>query len=249
MQTFKSDLSGRHFPTTERVSGHGIRQELLELIRKEHPEFNNRCNLAISELNRYRQQYYEGIFSKEISDLTEMEKTVMEKMRDHETLTDKLEDSMEGTQLRLGQRLADKIADFGGSWTFILIFLGFILVWMALNVFWLLDKGFDPYPFILLNLILSCLAALQAPVIMMSQNRQEEKDRQRAKNDYMINLKSELEVRILHEKIDHLIIRQQQDVLELQQTQIEMLNEITHAIKKLHVKNDHNNHKDTDNTK
>ncbi|HEY0608260.1 MAG TPA: DUF1003 domain-containing protein [Chitinophaga sp.] len=249
MQTFISDLSGKHFPTTERVSGHGIRQELLELIRREHPEFNNHCNLAISELNRYRHQYYEGIFSKEINELTELEKTVMEKMRDHETLTDKLEDSMESAPLSLGQRLADKIADFGGSWTFIIIFMSFILVWMGFNVFWLANKGFDPFPFILLNLILSCLAALQAPVIMMSQNRQEEKDRQRAKNDYMINLKSELEVRILHEKIDHLIIRQQQDVLELQQTQIEMLNEITHAIKKLHAKNEHNNHKDTDNTK
>ncbi|WP_298740859.1 DUF1003 domain-containing protein [uncultured Chitinophaga sp.] len=249
MQTFKSDLSGKLFPTTERVSGHGIRQELLELIRKEHPAFNNRCSLAISELNHYRQQYFETIFSKEIGELTELEKTVMEKLRDHETLSDKLEDSMENTQLSLGQRLADKIADFGGSWSFILLFLGFILVWMGLNLLWLSNKGFDPYPFILLNLLLSCLAALQAPVIMMSQNRQEEKDRQRAKNDYMINLKSELEVRILHEKIDHLIIRQQQDVLELQQTQIDMLNEITHAIKKLHAKNDHINQKDTDNTK
>lgn len=249
MQTFISDLSGQHFPTTERVTAHAIRQELLELIRKEHPQFNNRCSLAISELNRYRHQYFEGIFSKEISDLTELEKTVMEKMRDHETLTDKLVDNMESSPLSLGQKLADKIADFGGSWRFIILFLLFILVWIAVNIFWLTSKSFDPYPFILLNLILSCLAALQAPVIMMSQNRQEDKDRQRAKNDYMINLKSELEVRILHEKIDHLIIRQQQDVLDLQQTQIEMLNEITHAIKRLHAKNGNNNHKDTDTAK
>src|SRR5690606_14752946 len=122
-----------------------------------------------------------------------------------------LEEDAANIPLSPGQRLADKIADFGGSWTFILLFLAFILLWMGINLYWLANKGFDPYPFILLNLILSCLAALQAPVIMMSQNRQEEKDRQRAKNDYMINLKSELEVRILHEKIDHLIIRQQQD--------------------------------------
>ena len=249
MQTFKSDLSGRHFPTTERVSGHGIRQELLELIRKEHPEFNNRCNLAISELNRYRQQYYEGIFSKEISDLTELEKTVMEKMRDHETLTDKLEDSMEGTQLRLGQRLADKIADFGGSWTFIILFMGFILAWTGINIYWLSNKGFDPYPFILLNLLLSCVAALQAPLIMMSQNRQEEKDRQRAKNDYMINLKSELEVRLLNEKIDRMVLKQQQHVLELQQGQVEMLNELTHALKQLRGKNGDHNQKDTNGSK
>ena len=93
-------------------------------------------------------------------------------------------------------------------------------------MFWLVNKGFDPYPFILLNLILSCLAALQAPVIMMSQNRQEEKDRERAKNDYMINLKSELEIRTLHEKIDHFVMDQQQELLDIQKTQIEMLTDI-----------------------
>jgi uncharacterized membrane protein len=249
MQTFISDLSGSHFPITEKITAHAIRQELLALIRKEHPEFNNRCSLAISELNQYRQQYFEQLFLQEIGELTELEKTVLEKMRNDETLTDKLEDNMESAPLSLGQRLADKIADFGGSWTFIILFLSFILVWMAINLYWLTNKGFDPYPFILLNLILSCLAALQAPVIMMSQNRQEEKDRQRAKNDYMINLKSELEVRILHEKIDHLIIRQQQDVLELQQAQVELLNEITHAIDKQYARNSHNNQKDTDSTK
>jgi uncharacterized membrane protein len=233
MQTFTSDLSGKAFPVTEKVNGRAIRQELLNLIQQEHPHFNNKCALAISELNRYRQQYYEAFFAREIGELTELEKTVMTRLRDHETLTDKLEDNQDAASLSTGQRLADKIADFGGSWTFITLFMAFILAWMAINLYMLANRGFDPYPFILLNLILSCLAALQAPVIMMSQNRQEEKDRQRAKNDYMINLKSELEVRILHEKIDHLIIRQQQDVLELQQTQIEMLNEITGAIKRI----------------
>jgi uncharacterized membrane protein len=89
-----------------------------------------------------------------------------------------------------------------------------------------LNKGFDPYPFILLNLILSCLAALQAPVIMMSQNRQEEKDRERAKKDYMINLKSELEIRMLHEKVDHLILHQQEELIEIQKVQIEMMHDI-----------------------
>jgi uncharacterized membrane protein len=93
-------------------------------------------------------------------------------------------------------------------------------------VYWLVNKGFDPYPFILLNLILSCLAALQAPVIMMSQNRQEEKDRERAKSDYMINLKSELEIRTLHEKIDHFIINQQQELFEMQKIQLEIMKDV-----------------------
>ena len=108
---------------------------------------------------------------------------------------------------------ADRIARFGGRWTFILLFFGIILGWILLNVAVLRRPCFDLYPFILLNLLLSCLAALQAPVIMMSQNRQEEKDRERAKKDYMINLKAELELRVMHEKLDHLT---QQQALALQ---------------------------------
>jgi uncharacterized membrane protein len=104
-----------------------------------------------------------------------------------------------------GQRVADKVAAFGGSWTFIISFFVFILIWIASNVYLLTNKGFDPYPFILLNLILSCLASLQAPIIMMSQNRQEEKDRERAKKDYEVNLKAENEIRALNKKLDKLI--------------------------------------------
>ncbi|HEU4554887.1 MAG TPA: DUF1003 domain-containing protein [Chitinophaga sp.] len=248
MQTFVSDLSGQHFPVTEKVNGRAIRRELFALIKRDHPHFSNKCSLAISELNQYRQQYYEAFFAKEIGELTELEKNVLEKLRSHETLTEKLEEGMENMPLSFGQRLADRIADFGGSWTFIILFLAFILVWMGLNIYWLQNKGFDPYPFILLNLLLSCLAALQAPLIMMSQNRQEEKDRQRAKNDYMINLKSELEIRLLNEKVDHLVMKLQQNMLELQQGQVEMVNEMTRAIKKSFTQKG-DNHKDTNGTK
>ena len=145
-------------------------------------------------------------------------------LADKTTLTDKIDS--ETQILTTGQRIADKVASFGGSWRFIILFGLFLFIWISINIFWLVNKGFDPYPFILLNLILSCLAAIQAPVIMMSQNRQEEKDRERAKKDYMINLKSELEIRILHEKIDHLIMHQQQELLEIQKVQIEMMNDI-----------------------
>ncbi len=137
----------------------------------------------------------------------------------------------------IGQKVADKVASFGGSWTFIISFGIFILFWIFLNVFWLINKGFDPYPFILLNLILSCLASLQAPVIMMSQNRQEEKDRDRAKKDYMINLKSELEIRTLREKIDHFIMDQQQELLELQKIQIDMMKDILKQVEKKNSEN------------
>jgi len=157
--------------------------------------------------------------------LTDLEKMVLGSLTTNTTLTDKIE-SEERQVITTGQMVADKVASFGGSWTFIISFGVFILLWISANVIWLTNKGFDPYPFILLNLILSCLASLQAPVIMMSQNRQEEKDRERGKKDYMINLKSELEIRTLHEKIDHFILKQQQELLELQKVQIDMMNDI-----------------------
>lgn len=163
--------------------------------------------------------------SKQIGELSELEKTVVSAIEEKALLSEKVE-SDEGQTLSFGQRIADKVATFGGSWTFIISFGCFIFAWTVANVWFLANKGFDPYPFILLNLILSCVAALQAPVIMMSQNRQEEKDRERAKKDYMVNLKSELEIRMLHEKIDHLIIHQQQELLEIQKVQIQMLGDI-----------------------
>lgn len=128
--------------------------------------------------------------------------------------------------LTFGQRISDKVARFGGSWKFIIVFSAILFVWICFNVLAIKSLQFDPYPFILMNLVLSCIAALQAPIIMMSQNRQEEKDRERAKKDYMINLKSELEIRILHEKIDHLILHQQQELIEIQKLQVDMMNDI-----------------------
>lgn len=135
-------------------------------------------------------------------------------------------------ELTRGQRISDKVARFGGSWMFIITFGLVLAVWIAFNVLVPDPDKFDPYPFILMNLVLSTIAALQAPIIMMSQNRQEEKDRTRAKNDYIVNLKSELEIQMLHEKIDHLIMHQQQELLEIQQVQIDMMNDIMQVIKK-----------------
>ncbi len=169
--------------------------------------------------------------SREIGELTALEKTVLNSMNSNTTLTDKI-DAEDEKVLTTGQRIADKVTTFGGSWTFIISFGVLIFIWITLNVYWFLNRGFDPYPFILLNLILSCIAALQAPVIMMSQNRQEEKDRERAKKDYMINLKSELEVRTLHEKIDHFVMDQQMELFELQKVQIEMMQDILKKIEK-----------------
>lgn len=119
--------------------------------------------------------------------------------------------------------MADRVADFGGSWRFVIIFGAVLLVWVAINSAVLLWRPFDPYPFILLNLILSCLAAVQAPVIMMSQNRQESKDRMRGEQDYRVNLRAELEIRHLHAKMDELMSHQWQRLMEIQEIQMEFM--------------------------
>jgi uncharacterized membrane protein len=236
MKTFSSDLSNIEFPVSEKVSAKTIRHSILDLIQKDNPQFSHESFLSKSELNNYREKALSEYMVKEIGELTELEKTVLASLRNNTTLTDKIDDGDENQTLTTGQRVADKVASFGGSWKFIISFGVFILIWISTNIFWLVNRAFDPYPFILLNLILSCLAALQAPVIMMSQNRQEEKDRERSKKDYMINLKSELEIRTLHEKMDHFIMDQQQELLEIQKTQIDMMNDISKQLEKKNEK-------------
>jgi len=228
--TFKSAISDVSFPDKERIYGKSIHDPILGLIIADHPTFSGEDCIAVKELNVYRQKYISNYLSTEIGALSDLEKNVISSLKEDKSIVSIAEDEMEFRSL--GQRVADQVADFGGSWTFIISFLLFIVIWIAANVYLLLNKGFDPYPFILLNLILSCIAALQAPVIMMSQNRQEEKDRNRAKKDYMINLKSELEIRMIHDKIDHLIMHQQQELIEIQKVQIEMMNDILNQIKK-----------------
>jgi uncharacterized membrane protein len=233
MQVFTSDISGKQYPVAERVSGTTVRNSLLKEILKDHPGFGDKSNLSLSELNHYRELYTGNLLAKEVGTLTELEKTVLDNINQNHLIAD--EASEIKNPVTRGQRWADSIASFGGSWTFISIFGFVLLVWMVINTIAFHNKGFDPYPFILLNLLLSCLAALQAPVIMMSQNRQEEKDRERARNDYMVNLKSELEIRMLHEKMDHLIISQQENLLEIQKIQVDMMREIMEKINKKEV--------------
>lgn len=225
IKTFTSDLSGKEFPINEQLKGDLIRNSLFELIQKDHPSLNAESILSVSELNYYREKFISDYLFNEIQELNQMRENVLNAMREQTTLTDKIE--IEDLQvLSVGQKIADKVAYFGGSWTFIISFGVFLVIWILINGIWYANQGFDPYPFILLNLILSCIAALQAPVIMMSQNRQEEKDRERSKKDYMINLKSELEIRTLHEKLDHLIMHQQKEMIEIQRLQMDMMNDI-----------------------
>lgn len=131
-----------------------------------------------------------------------------------------------------GQKISDKVASFGGSWKFIILFSVILFLWILFNTLAIKSLEFDPYPFILMNLVLSCIAALQAPIIMMSQNRQEEKDRKRSENDYLINLKAELELRSLHQKVDLLLEEQIQMLIKSQAKQMEKLKKLQKKLDK-----------------
>jgi uncharacterized membrane protein len=153
----------------------------------------------------------------------ELKKIVMDAINEEKLITQKILQNKEKKALKLGERVADQVAAFGGSWTFIISFFIILVIWIGTNSLIWLNKGFDPYPYILLNLILSCIAALQAPVIMMSQNRKEQKDRERAESDYLINLKAEIEIRNLHQKIDLLILKEISQILDNQEIQMKIL--------------------------
>lgn len=207
-----------------------LREPIAELIRKEHPDWSSEGYICREDLNRFRAQYVKDVLESEKGDLSTIEEAVIKSLKEEDLISRNVNTEFEG-KLTLGQRVADKVADFGGSWKFIIIFGVVLFVWIAINSIVLIWRPFDPYPFILLNLILSCLAAIQAPVIMMSQNRQEAKDRLRAQHDYQVNLKAELEIRNLHEKIDHLIFKQWQRLLEIQEIQTELMGELTEQIR------------------
>jgi uncharacterized membrane protein len=202
-----------------------VRPNILKLIKENNTGLSTSGFICTNDLNHYRGQYIDNILKHEQKDIKDLEKKVSKSIHDKDFLTKNTYSDYQSST-RFGDRLADKIAAFGGSWKFIIIFMAVLLIWILINTWLLLSKPFDPYPFILLNLILSCIAAVQAPVIMMSQNRQEAKDRLQSENDYVVNLKSELEIRLLHEKIDHLLMKHWNSLMEIQQFQTEIMEEI-----------------------
>jgi uncharacterized membrane protein len=172
----------------------------------------------------------EQLLSTENEQLKKLNEIVLKAIEEEKLLSQKLYE-FEDKNLPFSSRVADKVAAFGGSWKFIFAFILFTIAWIVLNLY-ILRKPLDPFPFILLNLFLSAIAAIQAPIIMMSQNRKEEKDRQRAINDYLVNLKAEIEVRNLHQKIDLLISEQMQTLFLIQKEQMDAMEEIRGAMKK-----------------
>jgi uncharacterized membrane protein len=217
-------ISGRDKARRDLIPLDAVRPNLVERILKDHPDLAQDALISRSEVARYRALYVEDLLKAEVGEITELEQRVADSLTTHETLSENVEQDYEDRRT-LGERLSDQIATFGGSWMFIIGFCVALAIWIAFNAAVGDRAAFDPYPYILLNLILSCVAALQAPIIMMSQKRQEAKDRLRSLNDYQINLKAELEIRHLHEKMDHLISKQWQRLAEIQQVQLEMMSE------------------------
>ena len=218
-------ICGKTFAHGGLIAGAVIRPAVADQIRQAHPDWSSEQFICQADLATFRGKYVHSLLESEKGELTSLEQDVLRSLREHELLSSNIDAELE-EEWTFGQRLADKIATFGGSWYFLILFGVLLSLWILMNSLVLWWRPVDPYPFILLNLVLSCLAAIQAPIIMMSQNRQETKDRLRAEHDYQVNLKAELEIRQLHEKVDHLLSHQWERLVEIQEVQLELLSEI-----------------------
>ena len=187
------DINGKKIKRSDAIPIALVRPSILKLIKKKYST-NSNSYISKTELQKYKRDYFENNINKEID-----------------------------KNLKFKEKVSDLLASYAGSWSFLIVFLAVVIGWIILNAIFLYTKPLDPYPFILLNLLLSCVAALQAPIILMSQNRKEAIDRKRAENDYKINLKAELEVRLLHEKMDHLLETIGKKLFEVQELQLESI--------------------------
>ncbi len=224
-----SSISGKKFRKRDLVRIDDLRPSLSDRIRADHPDLPAGARISRDELARYRTRYMAELLQQEHGEFSELDRQVVESIARQDTISENSEEEFDENRT-LGERLSDTLASFGGSWWFLISFSVVLVAWIVVNRLEGSSKAFDPYPFILLNLVLSCIAAIQAPVIMMSQRRQEAKDRLRSFNDYRVNLKAELEVRHLHEKLDYLISRQWQRLAEMQQMQLEAMNELAGTV-------------------
>jgi uncharacterized membrane protein len=224
-ETVKCQVCGKTKKMSEVVPAEIVRESLVEIIRKTNPDWSSDGFICLTDLDKFKAAYVRHVLETEKGELSTLEEDVMKSLKEQELLSENINVEFD-QKLTFGQRISDKLADSAGSWAFIIGFGIVILLWILTNTVLLIFRHFDPYPFILLNLVLSCLAALQAPVILMSQNRQEARDRLRAEHDYRVNLKAELEIRNLHEKMDHLLKNQWQRLLEIQEIQTDLMEEL-----------------------
>ena len=226
-QVVKCQVCDKELRRDEDVPVELVAEPLAAILRRDRPGWDRAGYVCRDHLAAARSEQVLGLLKDERGEQTEIEQEIVHSISEQELLVRNVDAEFD-ERLTFGKRVSDRMAAFGGSWKFILIFASVLVVWIGLNALILLRRPFDPYPFILLNLVLSCLAAIQAPVIMMSQNRQEQKDRLRARHDYQVNLKAELEIRSLHQKLDHLILHQWQRLLEIQRIQLDLIEEIRH---------------------
>lgn len=206
------------------IAGTLVSPPVVELVMADHPSWSVTDVICSYDLHRYRMAHVRELVGRDQDELTRTERDVLAALGEQSLLSEDVDEEFE-EKLSIGQRAADHLSTFGGSWFFLGLFALFIGIWILTNAV-ALTRAFDPYPFILLNLLLSCLAAIQAPIIMMSQNRQEAKDRARSEHDYEVNLKAELEIRQLHEKLDNLLQHQWHRLMELQEVQAELIDEL-----------------------
>jgi len=225
------EICGKEFCSSKLFPIKLIQNSIMESVLKDHPNINRSGFVCYADLRNIRSEFIEKMLREDKGALSDLDQQVLESLQSKDILSENINKKFD-RKLTFGERLADKVAQFGGSWKFITLFLLVLVLWMILNAFVLLEWVFDPYPFILLNLVLSCLAAIQAPIILMSQNRQNEKERLRSNEDYCTNLKAELEIQQLHSKLDLFMKRQWETLIKLQKIQIELTEDLLHRKKK-----------------
>jgi uncharacterized membrane protein len=220
-------LCDKTLPRRNMLANAAVRPQVAAHIAHTFPErWTETGRICRTCLSRERLHYVTDRLTEEKGTLSGVEEEVAKKAGMHLTIARDIDAQFQASTT-FGQRAADTVARVGGSWAFVLSFLFLLVVWMAINTFALRSGAFDPYPYILLNLVLSCLAALQAPIIMMSQNRSSERDRVESTHDYETDLKAEIEIASLHDKVDHLLHAQWERMVELQEMQMELLTELT----------------------
>jgi len=202
-----------------------VREPIARLIRTDCAGWTPQSWICHADLHRYTARLVGQMLEEERGEISRLDQDVLNSLRENELVATNLNAEI-AEQKTYAEIMADRIATFGGSWRFVLVFTAVMIVWVAINSLAFFGARFDPYPFILLNLVLSCIAALQAPIIMMSQNRQEKRDRLRAEQDYKVNLKAELEVRLLMTQLEQLRNHQWRRLLEIQSIQTDLMEEI-----------------------
>ncbi|HMK37489.1 MAG TPA: DUF1003 domain-containing protein [Desulfomonilaceae bacterium] len=223
---FVCPVCGASKPSINGMPGELINGPVAELIKKTCPAWSKDGMTCLKCLNHFGVKYVQESLEAQKGELSVLEAEVLKSLEEQEFLSRNVNVEFD-KNLTLGQRVADRVTAFGGSWTFIGLYMLVLTLWVGINSYHFFLQPFDPYPFIFLNLILSGLATFQAPIILMSQNRQDQKDRLRSEYDYRVNLKAELEIRHLNAKMNNLLSKQWARLLEIQQIQIELLNAAT----------------------